>query len=92
VGDRLPLTIHGRALEWTVVGIFQTVPNRLRPTAVAYIPYEAYTTLTGTPGQANQVWVQGTQHNAAAQAQLMANIGQRLTAAGLASDWPITKK
>jgi putative ABC transport system permease protein len=90
VGDRLPLTLHGRALEWTVVGIFQTVPNRLRPTATAYVPYQAYTTLTGTPGQANQVWVQGTQHSAAAQAQLMTNLDQRLKAAGLASDWAVT--
>ncbi len=90
VGDRLPLTIHGRALEWTVVGIFQTVPNRLRPTATAYVPYEAYATLTGTSGQANQVWVQGTQHSAAAQAQLMTNLDQRLKAARLASDWAVT--
>jgi putative ABC transport system permease protein len=90
VGDRLPLTIHGRAQEWTVVGIFQTVPNNLRPTAVAYVPYEAYTTLIGTPGQANQVWVQGTGHSAAAQSQLITDLDQRLKAAGLASERAVT--
>jgi putative ABC transport system permease protein len=90
VGDRLPLTIHGHALEWTVVGIFQTVPNRLRPTAVAYVPYETYTALTGTTGQANQVWVRGRQHGAADQSQLMTALDQRLKAAGLASDWAVT--
>jgi putative ABC transport system permease protein len=90
VGDRLPLTLHGRALEWTVVGIFQTVPNRLRPTAVAYVPYEAYTALTGTSAQANQVWVRGRQHSAADQSQLLTALDQRLKAAGLSSDWAVT--
>jgi putative ABC transport system permease protein len=90
LGDRLPLSIHGRTSDWTIVGIFKTVPNRLRPTAVAYVTYESYTALTGTPGLANQVWVQGRQHSADAQAQLMTDLDQRLKATGLSSDWAVT--
>lgn len=90
VGDRLSMIVHGRATEWTIVGIFQTVPNRIRPTAEVYVPYETYAQRTQTQGFANQVWVQGREHTALSQARLMTELDQHLKSLGMASDWAVT--
>jgi putative ABC transport system permease protein len=90
VGDRLAIMLRGQAVEWEIVGIFETVPNRIRPTAMAYVTDSAYARVTGSVGLANEVWVQGTQHTAADQARLMTELDQTLKAAGLSSDWAVT--
>lgn len=90
VGDRLSMSIFGQASEWTIVGIFQTVPNRIRPTAMVYVPYEIYAQRTGTQGFVNQVWVQGSDHSALSQARLMTKLDQRFKSLGMASDWAVT--
>jgi putative ABC transport system permease protein len=90
VGSTLTLTLRGQDVAWQIVGIFETVPNRIRPTAMAYVTDHTYTIVTGTEGLANEVWVQGKEHTASAQSRLMTELDQTLKAAGMSSDWAVT--
>jgi putative ABC transport system permease protein len=90
IGGTLPLLIEGREYTWQVVGIYQSVPNRINPQPMAFVTFEGYTGLTGQTGLAWQVWVLGPQSDSASQAQLAGELDSSLKAQGLSTSWAVT--
>jgi len=77
-GATVSLMIAGRAVEWTVVGVIETVPS---PTA--YAPREALAPLVGD-GLVDMVVVDGALEGTGAELDLIQRIRTELAVAGLA--------
>lgn len=87
VGDRLTLRIGGFDTTWNLSGVSTTqlvAPGEPRPSVpIAYVPYRSLDAAFGSSGAVNRLIVGGTEHDAASQAALAAQIESDLSDAGV---------
>jgi putative ABC transport system permease protein len=73
VGDELTLTIAGRELTWTVVGLL-SVTGAAGPDVTNFVPFDALTREAGHADRGNMVIVISEVHDVASQEQLVADL------------------
>ena len=79
VGDEIALEVDGKEAVWHIVGV---VPTESRGPAI-YVKHEDYTYATGTTGQATQLQVVTSRHDAESQSEMEALLLESLDARGI---------
>jgi putative ABC transport system permease protein len=79
IGDDIVLEINGKESRWQIVGVVPTLARGPE----AYVPYESYAQVTGTPGSATHVRVSTTEHDAQAQRRMEARLAEAFELAGM---------
>ncbi len=78
VGKEITLKIGEIKRKWLVVGVVNTLGNE-----IAYVDFDYLSRLKGAPGQADRVWIETTQHDAATQDVVAETLEERLKRAGI---------
>jgi putative ABC transport system permease protein len=79
VGDEIALEVDGKEAIWHIVGV---VPTESRGPAI-YVKHDDYAYATGTTGQATQLQVVTSRHDAESQSEMEALLLERLDARGI---------